>query len=277
VTVAEAASGGFDLAAHLAALVIHALDDPQQAPAAGWLAAFAGDGREAVPLADLAAARDALPPGPWREGDDPRPLLALRPVFGVGPAGGPLRTEAAELMGQDWRAADQRLTLFAPLAPRLPEIRARAAAYLEVLSEWYRGGAPAVGGRERVCHLYAALFNERLYFEAFKLMEMRWMVEADPAGKSLLRGLMQLAVGLHQIESGRYAVPQLEEGYARIREGASAFPSPTLGRFLKRLEKAIRLLKAYGPEKYRSFDLELFPRLWMVSPWRLLLGLGRRR
>jgi hypothetical protein len=275
VTVAET-SGGFDLAAHLAALVIYALDDPEQAPAAGWLAAFAGDGRESVPLNDLAAARDALPDGPWRAGDNPLSLLSALPVFGVGPDGGTLKTEAAELAGQDWRSPSDRLTLFAPLAPRLPEIRAKAAAYLEVLSEWYRGGAPAVTGRERLCHLYAALFNERLHFEAFKLMEMRWMLEQNPAGRSLLQGLMQLAVGLNQIETGRYAVPQLEEGYHHLREGASAFPTPTLGRFLKRLEKAIRLLKAYGPDKFRDFDLELFPRLWMVSPWKLLLGLGRR-
>jgi hypothetical protein len=268
-------TGGFDLAAHLAALVIHALDDPARAPAAGWLAAFARRGTASVPLPELARARAALPAGPWDGGEGPEALMRALPVFQVESPGRPPRTEPDELAGQDWQAPDDAIRLFAALADRLPYLQERAERYLPVLAEWHGAPRPPEG-LARVCPMYAALFNARLYLEAYKLLEMRWMVEQAEGPRDLLRGLMQVAVGLHQIESGRYAVPQLEEGIHRIRQGADAFPAPTLGRFLRRLERATRLLKAYGPDTFRDFDLELFPRLWMVSPWRLLFGLGRR-
>lgn len=273
-------TGEFDLAGHLAAVVIHALESPDKAPAAGWLAAFTGAGGEMVTLARLRQALDALPMGPWKTGPDPRPLLEAVPVFGIGAPDGPLRTEPRELAGQDWASATDRLILFPAMAPRLPYIRDRARRYLDILTDWYgkgpaHGGTPPDAGLGRLCHVYAALFNARLYLEAYKLLELRWMMEENETTKDLLRGLMQLAVGLHQVESGRYAVQQLEEGYGRIRDSRGAFPAPTIDRFLKRLGRAIRLLKAYGPENYRKFDLKLFPRLWMVSPWRLLLGRGR--
>jgi hypothetical protein len=274
-------TGGFDLGSHLAAVAVYALESPDSAPAAGWLTAFARADAEAVPLDRLRRERDALPDGPWKAGDDPRPLMTALPIFGVRGADGTLRTEPAELAGQDWASATDHLALFPALAERLPHIRERAAAYFRVLSEWYgkgpqHGGTPPEGGIARICHMYAALYNARLYLEAYKLLEMRWMSESAEGPRNLLRGLMQIAVGLHQIETGRYAIQQLEEGYGRIRESHAAFPAPTIGRFLKRLEKAIRLLKAYGPEKFETFDLGLFPRLWMVSPWRLLLGGGRK-
>jgi Domain of unknown function (DUF309) len=278
------ASGmGFDLAAHLSALVATAMDERAKAPAVGWLAAF---GREVAPapagdapgvaLDRLRAAFDALPAGPWREGADPRVLMEALPVFAVAGPDGQLRTEPRELMDQDWGSPDDRLVLLPALADRLPYLQGRAGAYLDVLREWYGSGSDAAAGFARACRMFAALYNARLHLEAYKLLEVRWMMEQG-AQREVLRGLMQIAVGLHQVASGKYAVPQLEEGYGRLRANAEAFPAPTIGRFLKRLARAIRLIKAYGPEAFRKFDLELFPRLWMVSPWRLLFTFGRAR
>lgn len=273
----------FDLAAHLCVLVAVALDEPERAPAVGWLAAFGrtadagpAGGAPGVALDRLAAGYRALPAGPWREGADPRILLDALPVFAVAGPAGPLRTEPRELTGQGWAAPGDRLVLLPALADRLPYLRGRASAYLEVLREWYGSGSDAEAGFPRACRMFAVLYNARLHLEAYKLLEVRWMAEQG-AAREVLRGLMQLAVGLHQVASGKYAVPQLEEGYGRLRANAEAFPAPTIGRFLKRLARAIRLLKAYGPGDFRKFDLELFPRLWMESPWRLLLTLGRRR
>jgi hypothetical protein len=265
----------FDLAAHLCVLVAGGLDEGAKSPPVGWLAAFARtvetgpDGPPGVSLDRLSGAYHALPPGPWRDGSDPRPLLEALPVFG-------LRTEPQELMGQDWGAPGDRLVLQEGLADRLPYLRQRGGAYLEVLREWYRRDSDRHEGFARACHMYAALYNEHLHLEAYKLLEVRWMMEQG-AAREVLHGLMQIAVGLHQVESGRYAVPQLEEGYGRLRASAEAFPAPTIERFLKRLARAIRLLKAYGAEDFQSFDLELFPRLWMVNPWKLLFTFGRAR
>lgn len=272
----------FDLPAHLCVLIANALDAPDKAPPAGWLAAFASaveagpDGPPAAALDRLSAAYRALPAGPWREGGDPRPLLEALPVFAVAGPGGTLRTEPRELMGQDWNAPGDRLVLLEGVADRLPYLRRRAGAYLEVLREWHGRGAGRQEGFARACHMYAALYNARLHLEAYKLLEVRWMMEQG-AAREVLHGLMQIAVGLHQVKSGKYAVPQLEEGYGRLRANAQAFPAPTIDRFLKRLARAIRLLKAYGPEDFQKFDLELFPRLWMVNPWKLLLTFGRAR
>jgi hypothetical protein len=273
----------FDLAAHLSLLVAVALDERAKAPAAGWLAAFAravdegpAGGAPGVPLDRLAAAYRALPAGPWREGSDPRPLLETLPVFAVAGVSGQLRTEPGELAGQDWAAASDRLVLLPALADRLPYLRARGGAYLDVMREWYRSRSDAETGYARACRMFAVLYNARLHLEAYKLLEVRWMMEQG-ARREVLRGLMQIAVGLHQVESGKFAVPQLEEGYGRLRANAEAFPAPTIGRFLRRLARAIRLLKSYGPEDFGKCDLELFPRLWLVSPWRLLLTFGRAR
>jgi len=273
----------FDLAAHLSALVAVAMDEREKAPAAGWLAAFARTVAPAaageapgVPLDQLRAAYHALPAGPWREGTDPRILMETLPVFAVAGPDGQLRTEPGELMGQDWASPTDRLVLLPALADRLPYLQGRASSYLNVLREWYGSGSDAAAGLPRACRMFAALYNARLHLEAYKLLEVRWMMEQGKP-REVLRGLMQIAVGLHQVESGKFAVPQLEEGYARLRANAEAFPASTLGRFLKRLARAIRLLKAYGPEDFQKFDLELFPRLWMVSPWRLLFTLGRAR
>jgi hypothetical protein len=272
----------FDLPAHLCALVAGALDAREAAPAAGWLVAFARaveagpDGAPGVSLDRLGAAYHALPAGPWRDRADPLPLLAALPVFGVIGPDGRMRTEPQELTGVDWGAPDARLVLFEGLADRLPYLKARAEAYLEVVREWYGHGHDRQAGFPRACHMYAVLYSARLYLEAYKLLEVRWMTEQGER-REVLHGLMQVAVGLHQVASGKYAVPQLEEGYGRLRASAGAFPAPTIGRFLKRLARAIRLLKAYGPEGFQKFDLEMFPRLWMVNPWKLLLTFGRAR
>lgn len=268
-------AGGFDLGGHLAALIVYALEDPASAPPAGWMHAFFSHGIASVSLSSLRAAHDKLPEGPWRGGDDPLPLMAALPLFAVARPGGNLLTEPQELAGQDWGSTIDALDLFPAFIPRVPYLKHRAEAYLRILKNWYGGTVPEPG-MARVCHEYAALFNERLYTEAYKLLEMRWMAEMGPR-RELLRGLMQLAVGLHQVEGGKFAMPQLEEGFFRIKENAAAFPAPTLPRFLKRLEKALRLLKAYGPDGFTKFDLNLMPKLWMVSPWRMLFGFMQNR
>jgi len=259
------------------------MDEPARAPAVGWLAAFArtaepgpDSGPPGASLNRLNDAYHALPEGPWRTESDPRALLEALPVFAVVGPDGVMRTETGELVGRDWRDSRDRLVLFEGVADRLPYLRDRARADLDVLKEWYASGADAEAGYPRACHMFAVLYNARLHLEAYKLLEVRWMAEQG-APREVLQGLMQIAVGLHQVESGKYAVPQLEEGYGRLRANAGAFPAPTIKRFLKRLARAIRLLKAYGPEDFEKYDLELFPRLWMVNPWKLLFTFGRAR
>ncbi len=262
----------FDFAAHMAGLVIHGLDDGQNAGPLGWLAAFAAADNASPSLADLSARYAALPDGVWKTDADPRGLMAALPVFGV-TRGGEILTEPNTLLGIDWNASDLYFALFDAMADHRPLIVGRAPVYVRLLAQWGRKTMPAPG-IDKVIRLYAALYNEGLYMEAYKLLEMRWMVETQEPKKEFLHGLMQLAVGLHQIEGGKYAMQQLEEAYGRIRTHKAVFGYPTIERFIKRLEKATRLLKSYGTDDFKRFDLNMFPRIWFKSPWKQLFGRG---
>ncbi|MDH4228580.1 MAG: DUF309 domain-containing protein [Nitrospirota bacterium] len=264
---------GFDMGSALSGIVIHAIEMPEKAASIGWLTAFLCRDGQPIPLADLSREWQRLPSALHGDGRGPDCLFGELPVFAVALNGGELLTELRELQGVDWNSPHHRLTLFDGVRGHIPYLKERCARYREILVEWARTDPPP-SGLPRVCWQYASLYNAGLYLEAYKLLELRWMTE-EGAPRELLRGLMQLAVGLHQVQSGKYAVEQLEEAFFRIRDHAAAFPGPSVGRFVKRLEKATRLFKGYGPTGFRGFDLRLFPRLWMVSPWRALLG-GRR-
>jgi len=268
----QSGPGAFDLGAHLAGLLIYAMEDPAKAEPLGWFIIFSVKGERRLSLQDLAKGHASLPDGHWKKGDDPRSLMAAVPVFSIA-HGGELLTEPRELVGVDWGGPDHYFTLFDAMTDRLPFMIDRAESYWDVIQDWY-STPPPEPGMEKVCRQYAALYNRELYYEAYKLLEMRWMTEEGP-GKDLLRGLMQLALGLHQIETGKFAMQQLEEAYGRIRTGREVFPFPTAERFLKRLEKATRLIKAYGPDQFQTFDLKMFPKVWLESPWKKLFRFGR--
>jgi hypothetical protein len=176
-------------------------------------------------------------------------------------------------MGLDWQSSNHNFAIFEPMAEHMPFIVERAAGYWDVMQDWYGQEMPEPG-IEKVIRLYAILYNAELYLEAYKLLEMRWMAEHG-AAKEFLRGLMQLSIGLHQISTGKYALQQLEEAYGRIVTNKAVFPAPTIDRFIKRLAKSIRLIKAYGPEKYQDFDLRMFPKMWFESPWKKIFRFGR--
>ncbi|MBI5136444.1 MAG: DUF309 domain-containing protein [Nitrospirae bacterium] len=265
--------GSFDLGAHLAGLMIYAMDDPDRAGPLGWLVIYAVKGARSLPLESYSRGHASLPDGAWKQGSDPRALMEALPVFGIEHAGAVL-TEPHELTGLDWQSPDHHFALFDAMADRLPFIVQRAEAYWGVIQDWYAAPERAPG-TDKVLRQYAALYNAGLYYEAYKLLEMRWMVEPEP-GRDLLRGLMQLSVGLHQVETGKFAMQQLEEAYGRIRTGKAAFGYPTIERFIKRLEKATRLIKAHGPDGYQKFDLRMFPKMWFASPWKILWGRMRQ-
>lgn len=276
MTESQMQPGAFDLGGYMSALVVNALEAPAGAAPVGWLAAFLAGNKASVPLADVARNHGKLPGGIWKAGQDPRPLLDALPIFGIVRPDGEYLTEPRELARQDWQSAQDHLALFSGMESHLPYLEQRCDAYLRLLQIWQNSPDPPASGSARVCYQYAALFNERLYTECYKLLELRWMTE-EGRSRTLLKGMMQLAVGLQQIENGRYAVPQLEEAYFNMRGNLEAFPTTTLKRFLKRLKRSIGLLKSYGPSRFQTFDMELFPRLWMDSPWRLLFMRSRRR
>ncbi len=262
----------FDFAAHMAGLIIYALDDPSKAGAVGWLCAFAGGPDHRVTLAELSAAHQRQPQGNWPKDADPRGLMAAIPVFGI-ERGDDILTEPQELMGIDWASPDLRFAMFDAMADHFSMVRERAPVYLKLLTEWHQN-APQPG-LDRIIRMYALLYNEGLYMEAYKLLEMRWMAETQNDKKEFLRGLMQLAVGLHQIQGGKFAMQQLEEAYGRIRTHKAVFGYNTIDRFIKRLEKATRLIKSYGPDGYQKFDLRMFPKIWFKNPWKQLFSFGK--
>jgi len=255
------------MGAHMAALILYALDDPKQAGAVGWFIAYAIKDGPSLSLAALKKGHDSLPDGPWKNDADPRALMVTVPVFGIEQFG-TLLTEPQELVGIDWSGVAS-FTIFKPMAGHVPFMVERAAAYWDVIQDWYAHDMPEPG-IEKTCRMYGLLYNAGLYLEAYKMLEMRWMAEHG-AKKEFLHGLMQLAIGLHQISTGKFALQQLEEAYGRITTNKAVFPAPTIDRFIKRLAKATRLIKSYGPEKYQEFDLRMFPKMWFESPWKQLL------
>ncbi|MDH5526724.1 MAG: DUF309 domain-containing protein [Nitrospirota bacterium] len=256
----------FDMGGVMTGMIVHALETPEKAAPVGWLSAFLAGGGHAMPLSELAREWNGLPD--YLKGDrrGPASLLETVPVFAVALADGQLLTDPHELARVDWTSPNQHLTLFDGVREHLPFLKQRCTVYQQVLSEWFDPGSLPQPGLPRLCHQYAALYNNGLFLEAYKLLELRWMVEQGPS-RELLRGMMQIAVSLHQVENGKFAIQQLEEGYFRIKEHSDIFPAPTIGRFVKRLEKAVVLFKSCGPEGFRDFDMRIFPRMWMVSPW----------
>jgi len=140
--------------------------------------------------------------------------------------------------------AEPGVRLRADLTVDLAALRWRAERFSEALSDC-RAECEAPRADEVGWSLCAAaaLFNRRLFFEVHELLEDCWRPAGEPL-KTLLQGLIQVAVGLHHHANGnlRGAVALLTEGNAKLRPFAPGAHGVELGAFCEAIDAVARAL-----------------------------------
>jgi hypothetical protein len=93
----------------------------------------------------------------------------------------------------------------------------------------------------------AALFNAELFFEVHELLEQCWRPAQGPL-KTLLQGLIQVAVGLQHLANGnrRGALSLLSEGNAKLRPFVPETHGIELASFCPTIDDIVRTLSAGG-------------------------------
>ena len=169
---------------------------------AEWCLAALRDVRKSAPLRALAAFADRADETGRAEG---------------------LTVEHAALLGStDCFQADGIAVLLAPhLLGDLPVLRVRASRLLDATAESRaRCGDPAARLGPTSWSFCAAqvLFNAELFFEVHELLEGDWR-RATGDLKTLLQGLIQVAVGLHHQAEGNVhgALTRLSAGNEKLR------------------------------------------------------------
>jgi len=138
------------------------------------------------------------------------------------------------------------------LAPRLlhdlPALRARATRLLQATAESRaRCGSLARPGSLASWSLCAteALFNAGLFFEVHELLESDWR-RATGDLKTLLQGLLQVAVGFHHQAEGnvRGALSRLHAGNEKLRRFRPAAQGIELEGLCSAVERIVARLRA---------------------------------
>jgi len=144
---------------------------------------------------------------------------------------------------------DGARALLAPdLRGDLPALRARVTRLLEVTAEIPgRCGSATPRGDSVSWSLCAAeaLFNAGLFFEVHELLEGDWRRAAGDL-KTLLQGLIQVAVGLHHQTEGniRGALTRLRAGAAKLGRLRPAAAGIELEGFCSAVEQVVAQLEA---------------------------------
>ena len=155
---------------------------------------------------------------------------------------------AAILVASDvFEPADRGIRLRTEFAAELAALRWRAPRFIRALADC-RAACQASRAEVDVAWSLcagAALFNAELFFEVHELLEESWRPAQGPL-KTLLQGLIQVAVGLHHHANGnlRGAVALLGEGNAKLARFAPELHGVELARFCAAVEAIRERLRA---------------------------------
>jgi uncharacterized protein len=187
---------------------------------------------------------------------DPRGSAPLRALAAfteradeTGRAEGMTTEQAALLDSTDCFESNGGAVLLAPhLLRDLPALRARAPLLLAATAQSRaRCGGPAARGSSASWSLCAteALFNAGLFFEVHELLEGDWR-QATGDLKTLLQGLIQVAVGLHHQAEGnvRGALTRLCVGNEKLRGLRPAAQGIDLESLCRAVERIVTRLRA---------------------------------
>ena len=98
----------------------------------------------------------------------------------------------------------------------------------------------------------ARLFDGEKFFEAHEAWEERWLVETDPAWKTFLQGLIQVAAGLHKrVVTGdrESAVRLLGKGLAKLEACPEGIAAEALGRFCDGVRACAAAIARESPDE----------------------------
>ena len=157
-----------------------------------------------------------------------------------------IAVEHAEALGAcpSFERVGSALRLRSQETDDLPALRRRVARFSQAVAD-ARG---ACGSAQTRLAWYlcaaAALFNAGLFFEVHELLEECWRPAQGPA-RTLLQGLIQVAVGLHHLanENRRGALSVLEEGAAKLRAFVPESHGVELASFCAAIDATLRSLR----------------------------------
>lgn len=146
----------------------------------------------------------------------------------------------------------------------LPLVRDRVRRYQEVLEQ-----AAAMGtatGQDRVHRVLAEAalcFNAGLFFEAHEHLEQIWISLPRGPLRQLLQGLIQVSVGFHHAERGRYdgAVNLLGKGLAKLGARGSEVVGLDVAEFVREVRGAQQRIVARGRQGIQPMSREEIPRM----------------
>ncbi len=159
------------------------------------------------------------------------------------------------------------------LAPRFANARAairhKVERYWRSLVRLKDVDRPSADDLEASLAWASAFFDEGVFWEFHEILEHIWMPAREPT-KTLLQGLVQIAIGFHHYtewnQSG--AVSQLRKGLEKVHQVKAAFPTLEFSPFLDRCETCLAAFEAGGPGGLGGFDPARIP------PFDLVPGPG---
>jgi hypothetical protein len=198
--------------------------------------------------------------------------VVLQTILRLAAAGSLLRIRAARSGGAEPAAAPapgSSARWLVALAPEAQEERdaleERLRAYRAVLTQTSQGDRNDTGEDPlaRSIARAAVCFNAGLFFEAHEILEQQWLDLPQGALRRFLQGLIQISVGFHHAQGGRFfgAVNQLGKGL----EKTLARPEVAVGRngerFFARVQAIREGLLARGPQRMGPLGPQDVPRM----------------
>ena len=146
----------------------------------------------------------------------------------------------------------------------LPVLCERVRRYREVVERAVAIGTTGHTDRvDRTLGEAALCFNAGLFFEAHEHLEHVWVSLPRGPLRQILQGIIQVSVGFHHAEWGRYggAVNQLTKGLAKLGDGADAAVAIDLTEFVRDVRAARQRIVARGREEMQPISRAEVPRM----------------
>ncbi|MCI0370438.1 MAG: DUF309 domain-containing protein, partial [candidate division NC10 bacterium] len=163
--------------------------------------------------------------------------------------------------------SDGRLALAIPFGRYLPAVAEQVEAYWSAAEDFAEEGGALRAGVARALECGAALYNARLYFETHELLEEIWLEQPRGRDRTVLQGIIQVAVGLYhfQHKNWRGGIRVLGYGLSKAEAGRPVFHSLTMDSFLGGLSGCRVAAQAVLAGDRAAFPWETVPPMRFAS------------
>lgn len=251
----------------LAALAVEAVQDPETAVQAYWLALLA---RQDIPTSDLTLSALLQ----WAQEDTEFPLppwaqaLAARALERIWRAGVWLDTSGSLTQPQGHPGTDLAPSSQAVVGwqtayqPYVAEIRDYACRIWQAAYHLYGPCPPDLAAVPEEVRRGVVLFEAGLYFACHEYCETLWGRTAD-AASDFYQGVIQIAVAMRHLESHdvRGAMILLRYGMGRLQRYPSLYKGLHLAAWLERLEMLLEHLETLPSPTAYQFDPMQIPHI----------------